>query len=59
MAAVLEYVATEVLELTCSCTRHQEDPRHLQLAIPIDKEFNKVENYFTIMILRLRKDVIA
>ena len=46
MAAVLEYITSEILELAGNaCTEHKKKtiaPRHIQLAIRNDEELNKL-----------------
>lgn len=45
MAAVLEYLTAELLELAGNCAKeHKKNrivPRHIQLAVKSDEEFNK------------------
>ncbi|KAJ7493713.1 histone-fold-containing protein [Mycena latifolia] len=61
LAAVLEYLAAELLELAGDAARydtrdnkkHRIVPRHLQLAIRNDEELGKVRAFFAISILPL------
>ena len=52
MAAALEYLAMEVLDLAGQCAsehgKKQIKPRHIQLAIRNDEELNKLLNSVTI-----------
>ncbi|KAI9258757.1 histone H2A type 1-F [Phascolomyces articulosus] len=52
LAAVLEYLVAELLELACNAVRDNKRarimPRHVQLAVRNDEELNKLLNHVTI-----------